>query len=82
MYGMSHGHSWSTNLFWTIWLSKLTERPMYCRDEIGKPTGLDRMMPYITPDYFCCEMRIELFSVHDILSKSFLKGSLLWTAIS
>jgi hypothetical protein len=55
------------------WLSQLTERPVYCRDEIGKPTGLDRMMPYITPDYFCREMRIDLFSVHDILPKYFLK---------
>jgi hypothetical protein len=66
MYGMPHGHSRSTNLFWMISLSKLTERPVYCRDEICKLTGLYRMMLYIAPDYFRREMLIDLSSVHDI----------------
>jgi hypothetical protein len=39
-----------------IWLSKLTERLVYCRDEIGKLTSPDRMMSYIAPDYFRREM--------------------------
>jgi hypothetical protein len=48
------------------WLSQLTERPMYCRDEIRKLTGPHRMMPYIAPDYFHREMLVDLFSFHDI----------------
>ena len=60
VYGTSHGHSGSTNLFWMIRLSKLTERPVYCRDEICKLTGPYSLMPYIAPDYFCREMSIDL----------------------
>jgi hypothetical protein len=75
MYGMPHGHSRSTNLFWMISLSKLTERPVYCRDEICKLTGLYRLMLYITPDYFRRKMLIDLSSVHDIsLGTVFLGG--------
>jgi hypothetical protein len=40
-----------------IWLSKLTERPVYCRDEICKLTGPYSLMPYIAPDYFRRESR-------------------------
>jgi hypothetical protein len=43
-----------------IWLSKLTERPVYCRDEIYKLIGPYRLMPYIAPDYFRREMSIDL----------------------
>jgi len=60
LYGTSHGHSGSTKLFWMIWLSKLTERPVYCPDEICKLTGPYSLMPYIAPDYFCREMSIDL----------------------
>ena len=42
-----------------IWLSKLIERPVYCRDEICKLTGPYSLMPYIAPDYFCREMSID-----------------------
>jgi hypothetical protein len=53
------------------WLSQLTERPMYCGDEIRKLTGPHRMMPYIAPDYFHREMLVDLFSFHDILPELF-----------
>ena len=43
-----------------IWLSKLTERPVYCCDEICKLTGPYSLMPYIAPDYFRREMLSEL----------------------
>jgi len=43
-----------------IWPSKLTERPVYCRDEICKLTGFYRLMPYIALDYFRREMSIDL----------------------
>jgi len=43
-----------------IWLSKLTERPVYCRDEICKLTGPYSLMPYKAPDYFRREMSIDL----------------------
>jgi hypothetical protein len=42
------------------WLSQLTERPMYCRDEIRKLTGPYSLMSYIAPDYFRREMSIDL----------------------
>jgi hypothetical protein len=60
VYGTSHGHSRSTNFFWMIWLSKLTERPVYCRDEICKLTGHYSLVAYIAPDYFRREMSIGL----------------------
>ena len=41
-----------------IWLSKLTERPVYCRDEARKLTDLHRMVPYIIADYFRREVWI------------------------
>jgi hypothetical protein len=43
-----------------IWLSKLTERPVYCRDEICKQTGPYSLMPHIASDYFRREMSIDL----------------------
>jgi hypothetical protein len=43
-----------------IWLSKLTERPVYCRDEICKLTGPHSLMPHIASDYFRREMSIDL----------------------
>jgi hypothetical protein len=83
VYGTSHGHSGSTNLLWVIWLSKLTERPVYRRDEIRKPTGLDLMMPHITPDYFRREMWIDCFSIHNVLPRNVFREALLrQTAIS
>jgi len=60
LYGTSHGHGRSTKLFWMICLPKLTDRPLYCRDEICKLTGPYSLMPYIAPDYFRREMSIDL----------------------
>ena len=34
VYGTSHRHKGRTKLLWLIWLSKLTECSVYCRDEI------------------------------------------------
>jgi hypothetical protein len=43
-----------------IWLSKLTERPVYCGDEICKLTCPYSLIPNIAPDYFGREMSIDL----------------------